>query len=124
MSTVNLNGIQEQTEKLVTGPARSYAALALDHLEQLVNAQIEAGRAYTEVGLQQARAALDIRDVQGFQAYAEGQQKAVKDLGERVKADTARFAALNEEFVGKTRKLVEDNVATAGKAASQAAAAN
>lgn len=123
MSNVNLNTIQEQTEQLVTGPARSYAALALDHLEQVVNAQIEAGRAYAEVGLQQARAALDVRDVQGFQAYAENQQKAAKEIGERVKSDAARFASLNEEFVGKTRKLVEDNVASAGKAASKATAA-
>ncbi|PWG64688.1 phasin family protein [Spiribacter halobius] len=123
MSNVNLNTIQEQTEQFVTGPARSYAALALDHLEQVVNAQIEASRAYAEVGLQQVRAALDVRDVQGFQAYAENQQKAAKEIGERVKSDATRFASLNEEFVGKTRKLVEDNVASAGKAASKATAA-
>jgi len=122
MNDKTFNQYNEQFEKLFVGPARAYAKLAVDYTEKLVTAQIEATRAYTEVGLGQARAALEIKDTQGLQAYAEGQQKVAKDLGERVKGDAGKVVELNQEFVDEARKLVESNVKTASEAATTAQA--
>lgn len=114
------NPINDQVEKLFVGPVRTYAGLTLDHFEKLLATQFEATRAYTEVGLSQVRAALNITDTRGFQAYIEGQQQVAKDLGDRFKGDAEKFAALNQEFVTKAQKLTEDNIKTASRASTQA----
>ncbi|PWG61892.1 phasin family protein [Spiribacter halobius] len=122
MSNETFNNYTEQAEKLFVGPARAYAKLAADYTEKLVNAQIEATRAYTEVGLGQLRSALEIKDQKDLQAYAEGQQKVARDLGERVKGDAENVVAMNQEFVNEARKLVESNVKSASEAAKTAQA--
>jgi len=106
----------EQAEKLFMGPTRDYAKLAMDYSQKLLDAQMEAARTYGELGLQQARAALDIKDTGALQQYAENQQNVAKDLGERVKGDAEKVAAMNQDFVNETRKLVESSVKTASKA--------
>ncbi|PWG65475.1 phasin family protein [Sediminicurvatus halobius] len=122
MNNEMINKYNEQVEKLFVGPARAYGKLAVDYTEKLVNAQLEAVRTYTEVGVGQARAALEIKDTKGLQAYAEGQQKVAKDLSERVKGDAEKVVAMNQEFVNEARKLVESNVKSASEAATAAQA--
>ncbi|HKJ96077.1 MAG TPA: phasin family protein [Gammaproteobacteria bacterium] len=114
-----LNQIFEQTQKSVFAPVNTYAGITVDHFEQIVALQFDAAQAYADLAVQQARAALDIKDPQGFQAYFEGQQKVAQTLGERVKGDAEKVASLNQEFVEKTRQAVQDNIAGATKAAAK-----
>ena len=109
----------EQAEKLFMGPTRDYAKLAMDYAEKLIDAQMEAARTYSELGMQQARAALDIKDTSALQQYAEKQQAVAKDLGERVKGDAEKVVAMNQDFVNETRKLVESSVQSASDTATQ-----
>ncbi|MRH77324.1 phasin family protein [Spiribacter sp. C176] len=111
----------EQAEKMFMGPTREYAKLAMAYAEKMIDAQMEAAKTYTEIGMGQARAVLDIKDTKGLQAYAEGQQKIAQDLSERVKGDAEKVVALNQDFVNEARKLVETNVKTASDVASTAA---
>jgi phasin family protein len=115
MADATLNA---QTEKFFVEPVRAYAGLVLEHFEKLTEAQFEATRNYAEAGLGQARAALDITDAKGFQAYVQGQQKFAKEIGERVQGDAEKFAALGRDFFEKSRKLTEDNVKSASKAST------
>lgn len=120
MSTQNLNQYTEQFDKYVTGPARAFASLAVDHAETVFNAQVEATKAYTDIGLKQFRAALNIREPQELQAYVQDQQQVARELSERVKSDAEKLVSLNQTFIDKARKLSEDNVQSVSKAAEGA----
>jgi phasin family protein len=113
----------EQAEKLFMAPTRAYAKLAVDYSQKLMDAQLEAARTYSELGLQQARAAMDIRDTSALQQYAEKQQAVAKDLGERVKADGEKVVALNQDFANEARKLVESSAQSASETAKETVAA-
>lgn len=109
----------EQAENLFMAPTRNYAKLAMDYTQKLIDAQMEATRTYTELGMQQARAALEIKDTNALQQYAEKQQAVAKDLGERVKADGEKVVALNQDFANEARKLVESSAQSASETATE-----
>jgi len=111
----------KQAETLFAGPFQAYAKLVVDHVEKLTAAQYEAAKAFTDVSLKQARAALEIRDQAGVQSYVESQQKVAKDLGERLQGDAQKIVSLNKDFAASAQKLVEGNVKNVQKAANKAA---
>ena len=120
MTNETYNKVNEQAEKLFMGPTRDYAKLAMDYAEKMIDAQMEAAKTYTDIGMQQARAALEIKDTEALKAYAEEQQKVAKEMSERVKGDAEKVVAMNQDFVNEARKLVESNVKTASEAATPA----
>jgi phasin family protein len=123
MTNENFEKMTEQAEKMFMGPSRDYAKLAVDYTERMIEAQMAAAKAYTEIGMKQARAAVEIKDPEALKAYAEEQQKVVKDLSEKVKSDAEKVVAMNQDFVNEARKLVESNVKTATDTATEAAKA-
>lgn len=120
MSNVNVEKNIEQFNSLFLAPIRAYAALSLDYSEKLINAQFEATKACTETGLDQVRALMDVKDMEGLRGYLESQQKVAKDLGERFKGDAEKVVAMNQEFVQQGQKLAEDNAKSVSTAATQA----
>lgn len=119
MSINTPDQLNAQFEKLLLGPTRAFMGLGVAHLEKLINAQLEATKAYTELSLQQARAACEIREPKDLESYIQGQQKAAKILGERVKGDAERVVALNREFTEKAQQLVQESANGLGKTARQ-----
>ncbi len=107
----------KQAETLFAAPARSFAGMAIEHFEKLVSAQFEAAKTYSDTGLQQARAALEVKSATDLQGYVENQQKLAKELSERVKSDAEKLVALNEEFARNAQKLVQSSVQATTKAA-------
>ncbi len=118
MTNETFSKVNEQTEKMFMGQTRDYAKLAMDYAEKMIDAQMEAAKTYTDIGMQQARAALEIKDTEALKAYAEEQQKVAKEMSERVKGDAEKVVAMNQDFVNEARKLVESNVKTASEAAT------
>ena len=121
MQNFDTKQFTEQFESMFFGPARAYASLSVDYAEKLTNAQLEAGRAYTETGMAQLRALLDVKDAEGLRSYMEGQQKVAKDLTERLKGDAEKVVSLQQDFVQQSQKLTEDNVKQAQATATKAA---
>ncbi|MDN3517592.1 phasin family protein [Aquisalimonas lutea] len=119
MSNEAVTQMQKQFDSTIAGPARTYASLVLDHFEQLASLQFDAVKAYAETGVQQARAALDVKDASDVRAYVENQQKIAKDLGERFKGDAEKVVSLNQDFAQKAQKVTEDTAKSASKAAGQ-----
>ncbi len=117
MSNQSLNQVNEQMEKFLVAPGRAYAEMAVDHLTKLVDLQFEAGKAYADVAMGQMRAALDIKDVQDFTKYVEGQQKVVRELGDRMKDDTQKVVAMSQAFVQDAQKLGQETAKKAPQAA-------
>ncbi|MFG6136881.1 MULTISPECIES: phasin family protein [Halomonas] len=121
MQNFDTKQFTEQFESMFFGPARAYASLSVDYAEKLTNAQLEAGRAYTETGMAQLRALLDVKDAEGLRSYMEGQQKVAKDLTERMKGDAEKVVSLQQDFVQQSQKLTEENVKQATETATKAA---
>jgi len=119
MTNDNFDKMNDQAEKVFMGPTRDYAKLAMDYAEKMIDAQMEAAKTYTDIGMQQARAALEVKDTEALKTYAEEQQKVAKEMTERAKNDAEKVAAMNQDFVNEARKLVETNVKSASEAATK-----
>lgn len=120
MTNPNINQFNEQIEKFVGAPARAFADLSINHVESLVSAQIEAVKAYTDLGIRQARTALDIKEPQDVQKYVQGQQEVAKELGERVKGDAEKVVALNKKFAEEAQKLSQQSAQNVQQGAAKA----
>ncbi|MFC2993190.1 phasin family protein [Halomonas tibetensis] len=99
-----------QLESIFFAPARAFAALSVDFTEKLVNAQLDAAKAYTDTNLAQLRSLMEVKDAEGLKSYMEGQQQVATELTERLKADTDKVVALQQDFAKDSQKLTEENV--------------
>ncbi|MBB3189878.1 phasin family protein [Halomonas cerina] len=109
-----------QLDSLFFAPARAFAALSVDYTEKLVNAQLEATKTYADTGLAQLRSLVEVKDAEGLKSYLEGQQEVAKDLTERLKGDSEKVVALQQEFVQESQKLTESSVKRAQESAKEA----
>ncbi|MCH4563552.1 MULTISPECIES: phasin family protein [Halomonas] len=121
MQNFDTKQFTEQFESMFFGPARAYASLSVDYTEKLVNAQLDAGKAYTDTGLAQLRSLMNVKDAEGLRTYMEGQQKVAKDLTERLKGDAEKVASLQQDFVQKSQKLTEESVKQVQETATKVA---
>ncbi|SEK40730.1 phasin family protein [Halomonas daqiaonensis] len=109
-----------QLESMFFAPARAFASLSVDYTEKLVNAQLEATKAYTDTSLAQLRSLVDVKDAEGLKSYMEGQQKVAQELTERMKGDAEKAVALQQEFVEESQKLTESSVKQAQESTKEA----
>ncbi|MDW7747318.1 phasin family protein [Halomonas sp.] len=109
-----------QFESMFVAPARAFAALSVDLTEKLVNAQLEATKAYADINLAQLRSLVEVKDAEGLKGYLEGQQKVATELTERLKGDAEKVVALQQEFVEESQKLTEGSVKQAQESAKGA----
>lgn len=119
MRTVNTNEMTQQFDNMFMAPMRAYMALSVDYTEKMINAQMDASKAYVDTGIAQMRQMMDVKDAEGLRSYMEGQQKVVKELAERAKGDADKVVSLQQDFIQKSQKITEDNVKQAQNAASK-----
>lgn len=119
MRTVNTNEMTQQFDNLFMAPMRAYMTLSVDYTEKMINAQMDASKAYVDTGIAQMRQMMDVKDAEGLRNYMEGQQKVVKELAERAKGDADKVVSLQQDFIQKSQKITEDNVKQAQTAASK-----
>lgn len=119
MRTLNTNEMTQQFDNMFMAPARAYMALSIDYSEKMVNAQMDASKAYFDTGVAQMRQMMDVKDAEGLRSYMESQQKVAKDLAERAKGDADKVVSLQQDFIQKSQKITEDNVKQAQTAASK-----
>ncbi|MDZ7851543.1 MAG: phasin family protein [Halomonas sp.] len=109
-----------QLDSMFFAPARAFATLSVDFTEKLVNAQLDAAKAYTDTNLSQLRSLMEVKDAEGLKSYMEGQQKVANELTERLKGDAEKVVALQQEFAEESQKLTESNVKQAQESAKEA----
>jgi len=119
MRTFNTNEMTQQFDNLFMAPARAYMSLSIDYSEKLLNAQLDANKAYVDTGIAQMRQLMSVKDAEGLRSYMEGQQKVAKELAERVIGDADKVVSLQQDFLQKSQKLTEDNVKQAQATASK-----
>ncbi|TFH87368.1 phasin family protein [Billgrantia azerbaijanica] len=120
MANFTTEQFTQQFDSLFFGPARAYAALSVEFTEKLVNAQLEATKAYADTGFAQARSLLEVKDADSLRTYLEGQQAVAKQLTERLQGDAEKVVALQQDFVQQSQKLTEANVKQAQETAAKA----
>ncbi|SFU65762.1 phasin family protein [Halomonas korlensis] len=119
MQNFDTKQITGQFESMFFAPARAYAELSVDYTEKLINAQLDAGKAYSDTSLAQLRNLMNVKDAEGLREYMEGQQQVAKDLTERLKGDAEKVVALQQDFVKDSQKLTEENVKQSQKLAEE-----
>jgi len=111
-----------QLEDLMV-PARKFQGLLVDHFGKLADFQMDALRAYTDMGLEQLRAVKNIDDAKSFQDYIAGQSKVAKTLSEKLSQDVNTLTALSKDFGAEVQKLAQENTVALGQAGKSKAAA-
>lgn len=119
MRTLNTNEMTQQFDNMFMAPARAYMALSVDYSEKMINAQMDASKAYFDTGIAQMRQVMNVKDAEGLRGYMESQQKVAKELVERAKGDADKVVSLQQDFIQKSQKITEDNVKQAQTAASK-----
>lgn len=114
----NTKQVNEQVEKSFAGPVRNYTGLILDHAEKVAELQYNAVKAYMDLGLQQAREVLDIKDQNDIRAYVAKQPQVAQTVADRVRGDLEKVIELQKDFAEESRKVVEDSVSSAAKSAN------
>lgn len=98
----------QQFESVFVSPMRSYTLAALNYYEQLVGAQMDAARAYSDMTIAQARTWLDVKDADSFKKAMESQQKTAADLMERMKGDSEKVTSISQSFMQDSQKMAEE----------------
>ena len=111
----------QQFESILVAPMRAYAAKTLDYYDQMLSAQVDAARAYSDFSVAQMRTWLDVKDTDSMKKAAESQQKAATDLMERFKGDAEKMSALSQSFFQDSQKLAEDSLKSVTEATQKAA---
>ena len=96
----------------LTAPAKKFNTLAVANLEKLTDLQLNAARAYVEIGVEQMRAALNVSDAKSLQDYVAGQSKVAKTVSEKLTADTTALVELSKNFGSEVQKLAQESVAS------------
>lgn len=95
----------------LAAPVRKFNALVVDHLEKFAQFQIEAARSYSDLSLEQLRAALTVKDAASLKRYVDEQGKVAEALGRKFSADAETLVGLSKDFTVEVQKLAQENVA-------------
>ena len=109
----------QQFDSVFVSPMRSYTLAALDYYEQLVSAQIDAARAYSDMTISQARTWLDVKEADSSKKAMESQQKTAADLMERMKGDSEKVTSISQGFMQDSQKMAEETTKKAVETAKQ-----
>ncbi|MFI0473923.1 phasin family protein [Halomonas sp. HMF6819] len=119
MATFKHSPTNEQFHSLFLGPLQAFLSLGVETSEKLVNAQLSAHKAYVDLGLEQARQLMRVKDTAELRDYMEGQQRVAKTLAERLKGNADQMTSIQRDFFRQSQKLTEENVQKAQQLASK-----
>lgn len=98
-----------QIEKLVS-PAQQFAMLSLNNGEKLYALQLEIAQSYVDLGVEQLKALIEVKDSESFRAYVLNQVDVAKNVGEKLIADAQAVAELGSRFNTETQKLANESL--------------
>jgi hypothetical protein len=75
MRTLNTNEMTQQFDNMFMAPARAYMALSIDYSEKMINAQMDASKAYVDTGIAQMRQMMDVKDAASLRSYMESRAR-------------------------------------------------
>jgi phasin family protein len=117
MTTAKSSTQSKQIEQFVA-PYAAFNKLVYDNVEKLVGLQMDAMQKYAQIGLENWKASLAIKDVNDLQEFAQRQRDIMQDITSKMIADAKVASELGGAFITDARKLVQDNVEQATKKAA------
>ena len=101
----------------ILGNVRAVNEVVLANSERMVAMNLAFLRRQADVTLAAMRAAMDVKDLNGMQAYMASQGEVAREVAEGMVADAKVVAQLGAETVAEVTDIVSANVEAAKKAA-------
>ncbi|WOO29633.1 phasin family protein [Vibrio parahaemolyticus] len=101
----------DQTEKNPE-PYLKFNKLVTKNVEVLTELQLNAIRTYSEVGLNQMKAASEIKDVTSLTAFNSQQLSVLTKLSQQMMDDSNKLQAIAKEFKEDVEKMTSENLKT------------
>lgn len=102
--------MSEQSQKMAQ-PINEITTLTVDYIEKLSTFQVNAVKAYTDLGLDQLRNMASIKDAESLQAYVAKQREMATEMGKKVADDAKTLAQLGEVFAEDIQNLAKKDLA-------------
>lgn len=116
-----MNAFTEQTKNMYN-PMRKINALLVENMEKMTDFQLEALKAYSQMGLNQMKQATKVKDADGVRDYSTSQAEMLGSLSKKVLEDAKTMADMSMAFKAEVEGIIEEARAQAFNKASDKAA--
>lgn len=103
-----LENLSEKTQNLYA-PLSKFNEVLMENLTQLIDLQSKSIIAYTDMGIEQAKATLEIKDMDALSAFIKQQSTVAEKIQQQFKGDIEKLT----ELAGSFKTEVEDVLNTA-----------
>jgi len=104
MITKTLSALTEPT-KGVLEPAHKLNQQTVTAIEKLAAYQIDSLKTFSELGVSQLKAVVEVRDVEGFQNLVSKQTDVLREVGDRLMSDFKAIFKMGTDFVSQSTKV-------------------
>ena len=117
MATEQLQQSAERAREMFLAPTQELTSLNIDFLGKLADIHLNSIKNLTDLGLQNARAALEVRDAEGFQQYIQRQSETASTLTSQVQEESRKLVDLGQDYARKAGEVAQSRLGKTGKAA-------
>jgi phasin family protein len=101
--------LTEQSQAVVE-PMQKLNKLLVANTEKVAALQLATLQSYADLGISHLKAAADVQDPKGAQAFIAKNGDLAKLVGEKVAADAKAFGQLGTQFNAEVQKLVQESL--------------
>lgn len=98
-----------QAEKMFA-PAQQFARLSLSNSEKLYALQLEIAQSYVDLGVEQLKAMIEVKDPESLQAFVTRQVDVARNVSEKMIADAQAVAELGSKINAETQQLARESL--------------
>ncbi|MEH6343522.1 MAG: phasin family protein [Bermanella sp.] len=117
---MNMFNLQAQS---LFEPLAKLNSLWVSNLESVANFQLEAMTSYSKLGISQIRKAIDIKDVESFQAFSVSQSEVAEVLNQKIIEDGKQLGEMTQQFVNNAESIWRESMPEKTSTASKKKAA-
>ncbi len=93
-------------EKLVA-PVQELNVLTIKNIEKLAELQLKTIEENTNIGLESLKAAIGVKDLDGWKDYITAQTEVANGIAEGMVANVSTFAELGQGYINEAKGIVE-----------------
>jgi len=102
-------------------PFMAYGKMAAESAEKAMKIQMDAVKAYSQLGMENFSEGLKVTDFDQMTSYAEKQKEVVKKANDMFMTDAKSLADIGAKFFDASKGMFEDNVKSSMEAAKEVA---
>ena len=110
------NAFAEQTKNLYS-PMQKFNSLFVDNMEKMTEFQLNAIKSYADIGIEQMKKAIDIKDADGIREFSSASAEATTELNKKIMEDAKTLSEMAVEFKSQVESIMDESRATAPAAA-------